>query len=171
MKRHQIWIVVALLTIGGVFVAAMLSPSARRTPTVEFTLINGAKLAVNELQGRPVLINFWATSCKPCIEEIPELTQLYVELRPRGLQIIGVAMPYDPPARVLEFSKRYGIPYPVALDIDGRTISAFGDVAAVPTTLLIAPDGRILLRRTGVLDVPKVRQTILRLLEEGAHTI
>lgn len=166
IRNKYISFLVAVLVIAGVSLALKLSaPHAEKAPFVEFTLLDGARVGIKELEGKTVLINFWATSCEPCLKEIPALLQLYDELRPLGLEIIGVAMPYDPPARVVEFSLRHGISYPVALDIEGHVTRAFGGVSLIPTTFLIAPKGRIVLHRTGLLEMAQVRRTIVELLK------
>ena len=74
-------------------------------------------------------------------------------------------MPYDPPTRVQEFVQRRGLPYPVALDIDGKLSSAFGGVPYIPAAFLIAPNGDIKLSYTGRLDIVKARRIISKYLK------
>jgi thiol-disulfide isomerase/thioredoxin len=112
-----------------------------------------------------VLVSFWATTCSPCVAELPELIRLYQEWQRLGFELIAVAMPYDPPTRVLEFVRRHGVPYPVALDIDGKITSAFGGVPYIPAAFLIAPDGHIELSYTGRLDIVKARRIISKYLQ------
>lgn len=170
IKVRYSWIFVAALALGGVLtLVKILSATAPKAPQVEFNLINGGKLPIQGLAGKAVIVNFWATSCQPCLEEIPQLTNLYRELRPQGLEIIGVAMPYDPPTRVLQFSQQHGIPYPIALDVHSQIVRAFGDVSLIPTSFLIAPNGNIVFHKTGVLDMGELRRTIFELLREGAR--
>ena len=144
--------------------ALWLLPVASLPPETEFILLDGRKLFLQNLRGRPVLVNFWATSCPPCIEELPDLAQLYRELQPQGLEIIAVSMAYDPPIVVQDFVKRYNLPYPVSLDLDGKIARAFGDVAYVPTSYILAPNGNIVLQYSGRLDVPKARRIIMKYL-------
>ena len=115
------------------------------------------------------MIRFWATTCSVCRKELPQLTALYDDLHLQGLALIAVAMPYDPPNRVLETAHREEIPYPVALDVMGRTTAAFGDVSLTPTTFLVAPDGRIAARYIGAVDFRKLRQRIETLLEQQSQ--
>ena len=112
------------------------------------------------MRGRPVLVNFWATTCPGCVKEIPHLAELYRALAPDGLEIIGVAMAYDPPNLVIELSKARRIPYPIALDIKGEAARAFGDVRVTPSSFLIGPDGRIMHRKIGELDMDKLRSLL-----------
>lgn len=146
-----------------------LSPSGlQQAPDVTFPTLDGKQLSLKSLHGRPVLINFWATTCPGCVEEIPQLAALYRELAPKGLEIIGVAMYYDPPDQVMAMSKQRAIPYPIALDIKGRASQAFGDIKLTPTSFLIAPDGRIVKQKIGNVDVRALRQQILDMMKQTA---
>jgi peroxiredoxin len=129
-------------------------------PSVTFRLIDGRQINLNDLHGRPVLVTFWATTCAGCMKEMPHLISLYNELSGNGLEIIGVAMSYDPPNQVLKLIKQRHVPYPISIDIDGSISKAFGNVKFTPTTFLIAPDGKITLKSTGELDITKLRGKI-----------
>lgn len=134
-------------------------------PDIEFKIIDGRKIKLRELQGQPVLVTFWATTCKGCLKEMPHLISLYNELEPLGLEIVGIAMSYDPPDRVLEFTRREQIPYPIALDIDGNVADAFGNVMFTPTSFLIAPDGKIIKYKIGEMDIKTIRKEIITMIK------
>ena len=144
---------------------ALLLPSSAPPPETEFTLLDGRKITLRSLRGRPVLISFWATTCGPCVEELPDLIRLYNVWHPLGFELIAVAMPYDPPALVQEFAQRRGLPYPVALDVQGKLTSAFGGVPYVPAAFLIAPNGNIVMNSIGRLDTDKARRIIAKYLK------
>lgn len=127
---------------------------------VSFTLIDGRRIEMKQLQGRPLLVTFWATTCASCIKEIPDLIKLYDKYSPHGLEIIAVAMPYDRPDHVLEMVKARKLPYPVALDIEAKIVRAFGNVRVTPNNFLIAPDGRIIKHQLGILDVSETEQLL-----------
>ena len=160
----------AILAVAAVIAVsvALLLPSSAPPPEMEFTLFDGRKVTLRSLRGRLVLVSFWATNCKPCIEELPDLIKLYKELHPRGFELIAVAMPYDPPALVQEFVQRRGLPYSVALDVQGKLTSAFGGVPYVPAAFLIAPNGNIVMNSTGRLDTDKARRIIAKYLKGTA---
>ncbi len=147
-----IFIAVALL--GSII--AILPKRHTRAPEITFTLIDGKKLSLKSLQDKAVLVFFWATTCKICIAKIPEMNFLYKQLKPEGLEMIAVAMPYDPPTRVVEFAKKLNMPYPVALDFEANIVRAFGDIRLVPTTLLIDPKRNIVWRKQGKLDIAQL---------------
>lgn len=146
-----------------------LAPAGLRdSPDISVLSIDGRKLNLADYRGKPLLVTFWATTCPGCIKEMPHLIELYEELHPRGFEIISIAMDYDPPNQVLAMSKARDIPYHVALDIHAEAARAFGDVRLTPTSFLIAPDGRIVYQKIGEMDMAKVRQDILEMLDDRA---
>ena len=165
----QIRIIVAtvslLLVTAGLFFHLSNKTVLGSSASIKLTSIDGRKISLEDLHGRPVLISFWASSCSTCLKEMPHLISLYQELNPFGLEIIGIAMPYDPPNLVLETVKSKQIPYPVALDIDGAANHAFGDIAGTPTSFLISPDGMIIEKIVGEMKIEKLREKIVRMLD------
>jgi peroxiredoxin len=162
----------SLLAVGAVAAALALAflpvDGTRPAPAATFTLLDGRNFTLAELRERPVLVSFWATTCPPCLEELPDLIRLYDELHPRGFELIAVAMPYDSPLHVRNFVQRHGVPYPVALDVDGGVTRAFGGVPFIPAAFLISPEGRIVYQHTGKLDTAKLRRMIDQFARTGA---
>ncbi len=164
---------VPLLIAGLVAVLSWLwLPTAGPVASPDITLksIDGRAIALKDLRGRPVLVTFWATTCPTCLKEMPHLADLYRELSPRGLEIIGIAMYHDPPNRVLALHKSRGIPYPVVLDIEAEAARAFGDVRITPTSFLIDPDGLIVYRNSGVMNLENVRRKVLEMIAKHKRT-
>ncbi len=118
----------------------------------QFTTITGATIKLSALLGKPVIVTFWATDCPSCIAEIPHWRALYQRYHPQGLEIIAIAMYYDPPSHVVSMTQAQQLPYPVVLDLHGQHAHAFGDVQLTPSTFLIAPDGSISFSQIGKLD-------------------
>lgn len=146
------------------------SPGLQDSPDISLLTVDGETLSLGALRGRPLLVTFWATTCSSCVREIPHLSELYAELSLRGLEIIGIAMQHDPPDRVLAMRRARNIPYPLVLDLQAAAARAFGNVRVTPTSFLIAPDGRIVYRRTGTLDTTRLRQDILAMLPQKQTT-
>lgn len=121
-------------------------------PPVSISTIDGRSFDAVAVAGRPLLVTFWSTTCVVCLREMPDLEALYRRLSPRGLEIIAVSMPWDPPDEVVRLARARALPYPVALDVTGSVAKAFGDVSTTPTHFLIDPGGEVAFRRTGALD-------------------
>ena len=168
MKTKDILIgLFGLLLVAGVAFVWLSPEGLARAPEVSVKTIDGRDIRLADLRGRPVLVTFWATSCPGCIKEMPHLIELYQALHPRGFELIGIAMSYDPPNHVMQMAKSRRIPYPVALDIDGAAARAFGDVRLTPSSFLIAPDGRVVHQKIGEMDMKKLRRLIEGMLPPG----
>jgi chloride channel protein, CIC family len=137
---------------------------SKPAPDISFQTISGKKIALQELRGNPVIITFWATDCPACIEEIPYFIELHDKFHNQGLEIIAVAMFYDPPNHVVAMTKAKKIPYHVALDLQKEHAQDFGNVRLIPTTFLISPEGNIILRKTGIIDVVDMQNRINEIL-------
>lgn len=157
-------VLIAAGTIAAGVAFFLPEPVQRQAPDVRFALLDGRHLALADLRGHPVLVAFWATSCAPCVEELPDMLALYKEFNPRGFELVAVAMPYDPPLQVERFSRQYQIPYPIVLDVGGNVTQAFGGVDFIPLAYLIDPAGTIVHHRTGKLDIDRVRRMINKML-------
>ena len=162
--RGALITLIAFALLGTLAWLGFAPTSLKATPDISLTTIKGEKIQLASLQGKPVLVTFWATTCPGCLKEIPHLIELYDELASQGLEIIGIAMDYDPPNRVLATSKARNIPYPIALDIHADAARAFGNVRLTPTSFLIAPDGRIVYQKIGTLNMARLRKDILGML-------
>lgn len=161
-----------IMLIAAIAAVAVFSPKEYgMAPDITFRIIDGRQIHLKGLEGRPVLVTFWATSCPSCLREMPGLISLYDELSGKGFEVVGVAMAYDPPDRVLELAKRRKVTYPVALDIDGSAARAFDDVRFTPAYFLIAPDGKIIKRKIGKMNINKLRKQIFYLLSQQSQTI
>ena len=145
----------AVLAIAGALVYALMEKPA--APASTFTTLEGKTITLDQLRGKIVLVNFWATSCPGCVKEMPDLIQTYNQYKDRGFEIVAVAMSYDPPNYVANFAKTRQLPFPVALDVNGAHAHAFGDVQLTPTSFIIGKDGRIVEQKLGDLDFNKLK--------------
>ncbi len=135
-------------------------------PNVTFTTIEGKKISMADLKGKVVLVNFWATDCPGCIKEMPDLVNAYNNYHEKGLEMIAVAMPYDPPAQVLNYATQKKLPFPVMHDGLGEMVNAFGGVNLTPTTFIYNKQGERLQRTIGELDFVKFDQLIKKELSQ-----
>lgn len=150
----------ALAVLGVVLFFALQLLKKEAAPSVSFRMIDGQQLSTQDLRGKVVLVNFWATSCSTCISEMPEMVQTYNKYRERGLEFVAVAMSYDPPNYVLNYAKTRELPFKVALDVNDSAAKAFGDVKLTPTTFLIDKEGNIVKRYVGIPEFGALHQLI-----------
>ena len=140
-------------------------------PKISLDIIDGRKIELQALQGKPLLVTFWATTCATCVKEIPHLVELYNDIGKEELEIIAIAMPYDPPNLVVELSERENLPYPVALDINGDAAKAFGDIQVTPTNFLIDAEGNVVQKTSGEINIEELRVRVKALLKTTPMTI
>lgn len=140
----------ALVAIAGIAFATF--SKQEQAPDVTFISIDGQKISSQDLRGKVVMVNFWATSCSTCVHEMPQMVDTYNKFKGQGLEFVAVAMNYDPPNYVLNYAQTRKLPFKVALDSGGDLAKQFGDVAMTPTTFVIGKDGKILKRYLGEPD-------------------
>jgi peroxiredoxin len=126
-----------------------------------------SKVRLADLQGRYVILNFWAVHCAPCMRELPDLTKIWREYETRGLSVLGVLSKSDP-RRGLEREQRYNPDgFPSLVDLDGALKEAYL-VNAVPRTYIVGPGGAILFSSGGWSDEKRVElvEVLDRLLRD-----
>jgi len=125
-------------------------PKQRRAPTLNLPNLGGATVDLAELKGKVVLVNFWATWCPPCVEEIPSLQRLYQRLQPLGLEILAVDVG-ESAASMRAFLADKPVDFPVLMDTGGEALRGWG-VYAFPTTLVLDRSHRIRYAVFGAFD-------------------
>lgn len=167
MKIKEILIsLFAILIISSIAYLWLAPSGAQQAPNITLQMLDGKKLSLSSLKGKPVLITFWATSCPGCIKEMPHLIELYHKLHTKGLEIIGIAMPYDRPDYVMEMVKRKKVPYRIAFDLKGEAVRAFGKVSLTPTTFLIDNKGQIIKKKIGEMNMAIWENRIVSILNK-----
>lgn len=134
---------------------------ATSLPAVELTLpdLEGRDRSLSEFRGKWVLVNFWATWCPPCVEEMPELNDFHARHQARDAVVLGINVDDLPADRVQRFVEEWFISYPILLaPVDGST--TLGKVSALPTSILISPHGEVVARRVGSVSAQWIEQRI-----------
>jgi peroxiredoxin len=158
---------VAVVAIAAGVSLALLTREAR-APEVRFVTLGGQNFTTSDLRGKVVLVNFWATSCVTCVEEMPKMVDAWKKFSPRGYEMVAVAMSYDHPNLVAEFTQKRALPFKVALDSDGTVAKGFGNVSVTPTTFLLDRRGRIVKQYLGEPDWAEFHALVERALAEPA---
>ena len=140
-------------------------PSPEHALAPEFSLPNlaGGQLNLSTYRGKVVLLDFWATWCVPCREEIPHFVEMQNKYRDQGLQIIGVSMD-DGPEPVRDFYQHFQMNYPVVMG-NAKIGERYGGVLGLPIGFLIGRDGRIYAKHIGATDVSIFEREIPPLLQ------
>ena len=157
-------------TLADLLTAFDLAPYARhmRAPVFRATTTTDQPVALTALQGKVVLLNFWATWCAECRPELRGLEQVYHDLASRGLAVLGVNAAED--LKVIQrYTRNLGVTFPLLLDPQ-QTISQLYGVAGVPTTFLLGRDGRTVALAVGARawQSPAARRILDVLLVEPA---
>ncbi|HEY8877174.1 MAG TPA: TlpA disulfide reductase family protein [Roseateles sp.] len=127
--------------------------------TRRFSGLDGQELDVARWRGKPLLVNFWATWCPPCVKELPEINQFYKEAKAQGWQVLGLAV--DQPAPVKAFLQKTPLDFAVALaGPEGLSlVRELGNPAGgLPFSVVFDETGEISWRRTGVSRLEELRQ-------------
>ena len=177
-RSHWFWFVLGIAVVG-VTAASIFSSGGASSPRAwiepadpreapAFTLdrLNGESFHLKEHRGEVVVLNFWATWCPPCREEIPDFVNMQEDLGDRGVQFVGVALERNPdPQAVRDFAEKMNVNYPIGLD-DGTIAQKYGGVRTLPTTFVIGPEGEIQGRIPGRTTESMLKPALEQLLEE-----
>lgn len=134
-----------------------LTPADEDPDGATFTTFDGEEVALSSLRGTPVVVNFFASTCVPCIEEMPALEEVHQELGDQ-VTFLGLAM-QDRPEDALELVERTGVTYRTAQDKDASVITALGGTV-LPTTVLLDAEGEVVALHNGELDAEVLRRLL-----------
>lgn len=152
---------VVLLTRGPV-----VSPTAVGAPAPDFAIadLDGNPVLLSELRGRPVVLNFWASWCGPCVEEFPLLRAAVERHADEGLAVVGIVY-QDRSEAARDFMRRNGGTWTAAMDPGGRVAAAYG-ILGPPETFFIARDGTIAARQFGQFSASSLEEKLAAIIDE-----
>lgn len=133
--------------------AERAAPPAGPQTAPPFSLVDlkGNPVSSEAFRGRPTVINFFATWCPPCQQEIPGFVEVYKKYRAQGFALVGIALDTDTRGKLASFVSERGIEYPVLLG-DVETARAYGGVSSIPTTFFVGKNGEIRNVHVGYMD-------------------
>ena len=149
VRFYPIW-------LAGLLLALMASWA--QAADFKVTDTKGKTHTLSGYKGKWVLVNYWATWCPPCLEEIPDLIALH-ENKKNNLVVIGVAMDYRDPQQVTDFADGLLVEYPIVLG-NSRIVSQIGPVQGLPTTYLYNPEGKMVAQQVGLITRAAVESYI-----------
>jgi thiol-disulfide isomerase/thioredoxin len=147
------------VAVAGFVLAALVNVAAAanlakwnggKAPSLKLPDASGSELALNELRGKTVVVNFWATWCEPCREEMPSLERLRKQMGDKQLEVLAVNVG-EAPERVARFTRDVPVTFPIVYDRDGAAAKAW-KVRGYPTSFVLDSSGRIRYWFVGELD-------------------
>lgn len=145
----QLWLGCVLFATAGLAAAAGFT----------FQDTQGRQHSLSGYKGKWVLVNFWATWCPPCLEEIPDLIALHDKHKDKDLVVLGVAMDYNSSQQVKDFAEQMFVSYPVILGTQASAAQV-GSISGLPTTYLFNPQGKMVAYNVGALTRKAVESYI-----------
>ena len=150
--RMKVKILIAAVVLGIAAAAAFAFSGKPAAPEAHFVALSGENFSTSDLRGKVVLVNFWATWCTTCVQEMPKMVDTYRKFAPRGYEMVAVAVQSDHPNSVAAYTQKQALPFKVALDGDGEIAKQFGRIRITPTSFLIDRNGRVLKEYIGEPD-------------------
>ncbi|MDR1323030.1 MAG: TlpA family protein disulfide reductase [Candidatus Margulisbacteria bacterium] len=151
------------------FVSANVPVLRKTRPAADFTvpLASGGTRNIQELSGKVVFLNFWASWCGPCEDEMPSMERLYRKFKAQGLEMLAVNY-QDKPEVVRDFMAEHKLSFPAGLDASGKITTRLYGVNAFPTTYIIDRQGQIIVRVIGSMewDTPEIMAALEVLLKQ-----
>ena len=166
-KYRPDWLTLVLL---GLIVYAWFRPPAwvsdenRAVPEVKVALLDGRQTSLEQLRGKVVLVNFWATWCPYCRHEMPNMERFYRDYRAQGFEILALSQD-DAPEPVRQFMAKEGYHFPVAM-AEARHAVAFGGVSRLPTSFIVDKQGRVRHKISGQVHYARLESLVAPLLAE-----
>ena len=174
LRRLPLPVLVVAALVPLVLITALVAMRVARAPaptTVgsvapDFTLrdLDGGTVRLADLRGRPVIVNFWASWCRPCREEFPMLQAAFERHADEGLAVIGVVY-QDRTAPARTFMERHGATWTAVMDPDDRVATAY-NILGPPETFFIGRDGRIVARHIGQLSAASLDAKVATIMDE-----
>ena len=163
MARYRLWFAAVLLAMAPESVAARAPHVGEAAPRFELTLIDGTKVSSDDLRGQVVVLNFWATWCGPCKQELPLLDTYYRLQKPHGLRVFAVATEDSLTERQLK-------PLFATMTIQSarRIKGPYADMQALPTNFVIDRAGVVRYAKAGAFDLDELNALLVPLLKEPA---
>ncbi len=135
---------------------------------LEWDDLTGQHFSLTSLRGRVVVLNFWATWCKPCIEEMPDLMAIQAEWGALGVQVVGASADEAKAAgSVRRFARRLGITFPLLVGATTDQMTALGLPPTLPGTVILDRNGKVARRYPGVIERGEVERALRELLDAG----
>lgn len=131
-------------------------------PDFELATLDGGTIKLSQLRGKGVLINFWASWCKPCRDEMPAIQRVYDLHKDKGLEVLAVNIA-ETKVTVDGFVRHLDLTFPILLDQDREVTRLYG-IGPIPSSIFISPEGKVVRKVSGQMDESQIESMILETL-------
>ena len=165
LGHRWVFVFLGIALLGSIGLAGCDSGKTTGELAPDFTLddLEGKSVTLSDFRGQPVFINFWATSCPPCREEMPDMEKVYQEYKDTGLVIIGVDLG-ESVSTVQEFVEDNGYSWIFVIDKDGKATQDYR-VTTIPKSVFVDKDGRIRYEHVGPMSQSAMKSNIEKIME------
>ena len=155
-----------------VFILALFTALQSVADTVDFTLpdLEGKPVSLSDFRGKWVIVNYWATWCPPCLDEIPDLVDLYEQNRDKDVVVLGIDFEEVNLEFLKEFVDSHFISYPV-LRMEPTLVTELGPVQGLPTTYIISPEGERIAHQEGPITRAAIEAYLARKRQQSATVL
>lgn len=162
---EKLIVLLSIFSIAILFACGKTSENKNLNPGFDFNLpdLNGKMISLEDFRGKVLVINFWATWCPPCEEEVPKLNELNKRYKNEGLVVIGIALDKDSLNLVEPFVREKRIGYPILMGNE-QVLRDMEDFSGVPTTLIVDQKGNIKKKYDGAFDKDDLEKILKELL-------
>jgi peroxiredoxin len=138
-------------------------------PDFDLSDLQGNQVKLSDLRGKAVVLNFWATWCPPCKQEIPWFVELQKRYGSQGLQIVGISMDDGDPREVIKFAAENSINYPILFGVE-KVANQYGGIDYLPTTFYIDRNGVLIDRTFGEPERHELEQRVRRAISANRQS-
>ncbi|GAA5344695.1 thiol-disulfide oxidoreductase ResA [Planifilum fimeticola] len=131
-------------------------------PDFELTTLDGKTVRLSEFRGKGVLINFWASWCKPCRDEMPAIQRVYERHRDKGLEVLGVNIA-ETGVTVDGFVRHLDLTFPILLDQNREVTQLYG-IGPIPSSIFVSPEGKVVRKVSGQMQEGQIESMVLEIL-------
>jgi len=160
MRRYPVFSIVSIILLLALFAFNFNARQQQTIPDIQMIDIDGNNISLSHYKNNPLLVVFWATDCPGCIKEIPDLIALNKEFAAQGFNILAIALSHDKLSHIQALRSQRQLPYTIVWDQQGTIAQTFNNVRVTPTHFLINPQGEIVLRKIGELNMERLRQAL-----------
>jgi len=167
MQKKTVGILIAVTVFSFLMISqSRQNVSAENKRASDFTLtnLNGKTVTLSDFKDKVIILDFWATHCPPCIQEIPDFVKLYNKYKDKGLVIIGVSLDRGDVEKVKRFCRNKGVNYPVVIG-NYEVTKNYGGIRYIPTTFIIDKNRNIVKKFIGYTPMNTFEGEIKKLLK------